>query len=139
MADTIKVVDGDIQISSASGRPSVVTGSMKLSQDIKEFFEVDVQPNGFGAGIERLVGLIQLSDDLFVTLVERQIKDGMDRFIYAQNANPNTPRTDAERIVNVTGVMIQRDPSDQTTFYFRANLITKDGKQQSITSSTRVK
>ena len=134
----MKVYQGDIMVSSATGKPILITDSVKLSQDISEFFTVDVQPNGFGAGIEKLIGLVQLSEDIFVTMTERQIKDGLAQFIALQKANSNIPRSTKERIVRVTGILIQRDPSDPTAFYFRVNFVTQDGQQQSATSSVRI-
>jgi hypothetical protein len=112
-----------------------VSEAAKLDQDINEFFEVNTLPNGFGAGIERLIGLVSLSEDMFVTMTERQIREGLQQFIYLQQSNLAIPRSAKEKIVKVTSILIQRNPLDPTMFYFRVNFVTQDGQQQSATSS----
>lgn len=138
MSMTLKITQGDITISSATGKPITISDSSKLSQDITEFFGVDIQPSGFGAGIEKLIGLVQLSEDVFVTMTERQIRSGLQQFILLQNSNLNIPRPTKEKIAKVTGIFVQRNPSDPTAYYFRVNFVTQDGQQQSATSSIRV-
>lgn len=138
MSKTLKVQNGDIVISSSNGRPISIDDSSKLSQDIYEFFNVNVTPTGFGAGIENLIGMVEISENMFVTLVERQITDGLSRFIALQRSNQSIPRSIRELVSRVTGILVQRNPTDPTSYYFRVNFITKDGEQRSITTTVSV-
>lgn len=135
MSQTLKIVNGDVVINSASGRPISVSNEIKLRQDIKEFFSIDVQPSGFGSGLEQLIGLVEISPDAFITMADRQIRDGISEFMRLQVAEQRIFRPGTESILGISGVIIERDTTDPTRFYFRVNFITTDGKQFSITNS----
>lgn len=134
MASTLKIQDGDVMISSANGRPITITGQQKTSQDIKEFFTINIQANGFGAGIEQLIGALSSGSSL-TGVVDRQIVDGINDFIDLQRSDPSIPRTADETIVGVTDVQTTQDPSDPTKYYFTANVITLSGKAYPIVIS----
>lgn len=134
MSSTFKVTNGDVIINQSNGRPSLIANRDKLRQDIKEFFSVNIMPNGFGSGIEQLIGLIEISPDAFVTMTDRQIRDGVNEFIRLQVSDYRIPRSIDERIIGVSGVIVERDTSDLTKFYFRVNFITADGKQYSVSN-----
>jgi hypothetical protein len=127
MAQTLKVVNGDVVVSSATGRPTLISGSPKLSQDIYEFFTVDVQPNGFGAGLEQLIGIVEVSPDMFMSMGDRQIREGFVRFLGLINNNPKIGRTPSEQIANITNITFSVDNTDPTRFYFNANIVTRNG------------
>jgi hypothetical protein len=127
MAQTFKVVDGDIVISGATGRPTLISGATKLRQDIKEFFTVDILPNGFGSGLEQLIGVVESSPDMFMSMGDRQIRDGLVKFINLIRGNTLIARTPAEIITNVTNIIFSVDTTDPTKFYFNANFVTQDG------------
>lgn len=127
MAQTFKMVNGDMAVSDATGRPTLVSGAIKLNQDIKEFFTVDILPNGFGSGLEQLIGIVEASPDMFMSMGDRQIRDGLVRFINLIRGNTLIARTPAEIIVNVTNIMFSVDNTDPTKFYFNANFVTQNG------------
>ena len=56
MSSTFLVVAGDWVVDSATGRPELVSDGAKLVQDIQENLTIFVQPNGFGAGLDGLLG-----------------------------------------------------------------------------------
>jgi len=134
MAQTFKVVDGDIVISNATGRPTFVSGAIKLSQDIKEFFTVDILPNGFGSGLEQLIGVVESSPDMFMSMGDRQIREGLLKFVNLIRGNTLIARTPAEIIVNVTNIMFSVDNTDPTKFYFNANFVTQNGATIPVSS-----
>lgn len=136
MATTFMVQDGDIIVSSSTGRPILVSGVAKLQQDLDEFFNIDVQPNGFGAGLDRLVGLVPYGGDALVTsMAEQQITDGLADFRRLQRSNSTIPRTSDERIVGAKYIQVQQDNNDQTKFYFVVNVVTESGKVVSSTTT----
>lgn len=128
MARTFKVQNGDIMVSAANGRPTLVEGIEKLRQDIVEFFTVSITPTGFGAGLEQLIGLISMGSHAFTSIADKQIRDGIVEFRKLQRSNTNIPRTPDERIVGVTGVQVEQDSEDPTKYFFRANIVTESGK-----------
>jgi hypothetical protein len=134
MAQTFKVVNGDIVISGATGRPTFVSGAIKLSQDIKEFFTVDILPNGFGSGLEQLIGIVESSPDMFMSMGDRQIREGLLKFVNLIRGNTRIARTPAEIIINVTNIMFSVDNTDPTKFYFNANFVTQNGASIPISS-----
>jgi hypothetical protein len=135
MAQTFLIQNGDWVVSSASGRPIVISGPEKTKQDIKEFFEIDIQPNGFGAGITSLVGMVAKTGSDMSGLIDRQITDGIAHFRSIQIADVNTPRTADERIFGVTNIRASQDRSDPTKYTFGANVVTESGKTIPVTFS----
>lgn len=127
MSDTFQINNGDVIVSSTNGRPILISDSLKLSQDVKEFFTVNVLPNGWGAGVEQLVGIVEVSHSVFVSMADKQISDGLDTFISLQNSEPRIPRLPQERILAITNLNVDSDSTDQTKFYFRANIVTEAG------------
>jgi hypothetical protein len=126
LAQTFKIIDGDFVENQATGRFSLISGRSKLSQDITEFFEVDIQPNGFGAGIEQLVGLVDESS-MIISVADRQIRDGLRSFINLIRTNPAVQRQANERIIGISNIVISVDSTDQTKYYFSANIMTEGG------------
>lgn len=128
MSMTLKVVDGDVLVSSSSGRPITIKDNAKLKQDIKEFFEVYVLPNGFGAGIEELVGIVQFDRSAFVTVAQQNIAEGLRRFIALQGENASIPRPNSELVYSFNNLIVESDTTDPTKFYFTVNILTKAGE-----------
>jgi hypothetical protein len=129
MSQTFQIFKGDIITSSSNGRPILTQDAQKLRQDVQEFFTVDVQPNGWGAGIEQLVGIVELSTDVFVSIADKQMRDGLDVFKALQNSELRIPRSLSERILSITGLQVDVSPTDPTTFFFRVNINTEGGPQ----------
>lgn len=125
MATSIKVVNGDISINTSSGRPTIISGTAKLKQDLNEFFNVDIMPSGFGCGLERLIGTLESGQGM-LGLLDRYITDGIAEFMNIQQSD-TTPRTPSELISSVNGIQSSVDPADPTRFYFKINIVTQDG------------
>lgn len=58
MTATLKLTNGDVSFSSATGRPFLLTGTDKFKQDIRENLDSAQQTDGTGAGLEDLIGLL---------------------------------------------------------------------------------
>ncbi len=129
MSISLKVTSGDVTINATNGRPSTISDSAKLRQDITEFFTVDIQPSGFGSGIEQLIGVVELSPGMFVSLVDRQIRDGFEVFKALQNSDLRIVRSADEKLLAVTYLTVDQNPSDPTSYYYRVNLVTEKGTQ----------
>lgn len=129
MSQTFKVQLGDVIINGANGRPTMVVDDIKLRQDVTEFFTIEVLPNGFGAGLEQLIGVVEVSSDVFVSLADQQIRSGFDTFKSLQGEDARIPRSSGEKLFNVTYLTVEKDPSDPTRYWFRTNLVTEKGTQ----------
>lgn len=123
MAISLQVLNGDILISSASGRPITVTGPTKLSQELSEFFQVNIMPNGFGSGLEQLVGLVPYAGDVIVGITDRQIRSGIDTFIQLQSSD-GIARSPSEIVTGVTQIIVQQDTQDPTKYLYFVNITT---------------
>jgi len=138
MSKTFRVRNADISITAYGGRPELVSDNVKLRQDILEFFSVNVMPNGFGSGIEQLVGIADSGEAMFISLVHNNIREGLDNFIRLQNSDPAISRPKSERISSISGLVVSRDTVDKTKYLFQVNFITVDGKSLSFSHSTTV-
>ena len=127
MAQTLKITDGDWTASAATGRPILITGALKLKQDIKEFFTIQVLPNGFGAGLEQLIGIVEVSQDIFTSITDKQIREGLSTFISLIKADPRINRTAPERIVGMSNLKVSAHQTDPTMYIFTVNIITENG------------
>lgn len=132
MSYTLKISNGDVVNNKASGRPDTVSDAIKLRQDIIEFFNIQVLPNGFGAGLDQLIGLTEIGAQVYTSMADRQIRDGLQEFISLQKSDSRIPRLPEERIVNITGLLIEQDPTDPTKYVFTVNFITEDGQAKSM-------
>jgi len=128
MSTTLKIHDGDVVISSASGRPLTVSDRSKLKQDIREFFTVNIQPNGFGAGLDELVGIMISDPTAMVSIAYQNVSEGLSRFAALQRENGDIIRPDIELIQSFNGLRVEADTTDPTKFYFSVNIITRSGE-----------
>lgn len=127
MAQTFLIQNGDWVVSSASGRPITITSSVKVKQDVQEFFSIAIQPSGFGAGIDDLVGVVVNNGAEMVGLVDKHIADGISDWVNLQKADTNTPRTPDELISGETNLSVSQDPEDPTRYNFYVNIVTESG------------
>lgn len=127
MAQTLKITGGDWDAAPSTGRPILIEGRSKLKQDIAEFFTIQVLPNGFGTGLEQMIGLVEISQDMFVSVIDKQIREGLNKFIDLIRADVRIPRTAGERIVSMSNLKVSASPTDPTLYIFSVNIITEDG------------
>lgn len=132
MSITMKVSKGDVVINGATGRPTTVADKVKIRQDVSEFFSVEVQPSGFGAGIDQLIGLVELSPDMFTSMTDQQIRSGIELFRSLQQIESRIPRPAGEKIVGLTFLRVEKDKDDPTKYVFMANIVTEDGVEVPI-------
>jgi len=137
MATTLKMLNGDVDINSSSGRPNVITGEPKTRQDIQEFFSINVLENGFGSGIEQLIGSTGSNDTTMVSLVSRQIRLGIGSMIQIQQSDSRISRPPEERVSGIGSVAVAIDPEDPTRIFFRVNILTDGGAPLSISTSVQ--
>jgi hypothetical protein len=132
MSQTLKIESGDVVIAGSTGRPVMTIDANKIRQDLTEFFTVEVLPNGFGAGLEQLIGVVEISPDVFVSLANRQIRDGFDTLKSLQSLDRRISRPPGERLLALSYLTVEKDPSNPTQYWVRANFVTEQGMQLAL-------
>jgi len=126
MSKTFLIQSGDIILSSSTSRPIMITDRDKLSQDLAEATSISVQANGFGFGLDNLIG--QLADPISLrTDLSRRIRDGVDAIKRLQNQYVRTARPDNERISRLVRVDVNQVASTKTTYVARFDVLTVSG------------
>lgn len=111
MTTTFKMRDannnptGDWVLLSKTGRPDTVTGRAKLEQDIQEDLSIDTQPNGFGAGLDVLIGQ-DVDPFIFRLQVQRQIRASLAAMQRLQDQFLAARRPATERIAAIISLFV---------------------------------
>jgi hypothetical protein len=132
MSKTFKIESGDVSLSSATGRPITIQNESKLKQDIQEFFSIEVLPNGFGSGLEQLIGIVEINQAAFAGIAARQISDGMTEYINLQKSEPRIQRSIEERVIGFNNFSVEVSPNDPTKFIFRINIKSAAGRSTPV-------
>jgi hypothetical protein len=128
MASTFLIADGDISYS-AAGSPNMVDGKTKTRQDLGEMLAIDTQPDGFGAGIIRIIDLNDLDDGLNANLelrVRQRLSDAARRFIALQRGSTSN-RVPSEIVARVVNLDVGQSQADPRTYRWRIDFQTQDG------------
>lgn len=129
---TLKLVNGDIPVGRATGRPLTIQGAEKFSQDVREALDV----------LANLNGVIGIVGDVFSLRAEisRRVSTAFDTYKAMQDAVQRTTRPVEERFSRVVQVNIfpLRDPTSgtlaATSFAYRVDVLSvKGGKTASLT------
>ena len=128
MTYTIQIDHGDWRFDEATGQVVEVEGQKKTSQDIREFLTVEVLANGFGAGLDELLGYVD--EPLVIqALMRSNISQGITRIQQLQARYQRAQRTGSERISGLAELVVGPSSRDQKTgFVFRVKVQTFDGK-----------
>lgn len=133
MSETFEIKNGDVVISSATGRPFTVERAKKFKQDALENLSTEVQANGTGAGLDetipKLGDVFSLRADVSRNVVEsfaalKRVQQETQRFDRARN----------ERVgrVALCAVLPLRDPStgqvSLTAYSYRVDLLSEEGE-----------
>jgi hypothetical protein len=93
------MVAGDIVIN-PDGRPNLITGQQKLSQDVVEILLVGRTDEGYGAGLGDMIGTIQ---GFVPASLGLRILTALEYYQGLQSTQPNvSPSEQLRRVVNVT-------------------------------------
>jgi hypothetical protein len=131
MTQTFQIVNGDVAISSSTGRPIMAAGKAKLRQDLQEAGTIEVQPNGFGFGLESVIGLVGDSVSLKVE-ISRRIRNGITAMIRLQQQIQRAQRTSDEIIARLTRVAVAPiirpglSTTAATAFSFQYDVLTQE-------------
>ncbi|APU88896.1 hypothetical protein Rctr197k_077 [Virus Rctr197k] len=105
MSRTFQVTNGDWVLDRRVGRPVMVSGRAKLQQDIREDLSIATQPNGFGAGLDDLVGL-DIDPAGFKIEVQRRVRDSVTALQRLQDRYLSSQRSAQERVAGISKLTV---------------------------------
>ena len=123
MSQTFQMQNGDWVLS--RGRPVLVADRQKLEQDLQENLSIATQPNGFGAGLDALLG----NDTTlysFRSTVQQNIRASIVSMQRLQDQYLASVRPNTERILGISSLTVS--PADlglgsaQTAYVFRLSV-----------------
>jgi hypothetical protein len=136
VSTTLLIQDGDWVINPANGRPITISDRDKLRQDLREGLSIAIQPNGFGAGLDDLMGR-PTGVFQFRIEVQRRIRGFVlalqriqDQFLPAQR--PNTERIQAISSLLVQNVDLGAGAPAKTGYMFQLKVRPVQGTNVSI-------
>jgi phage baseplate assembly protein W len=130
MTVTVRVVDGDAVLNRATGRPELIQDRPKLRQDVRQMLSQRTNVDGFGAGLDELIG--QPSDPFAIRAqISTRVRSGVRAFQSLQDRFHFASRTAEERLLRVAnlrvGLASQNGQLSRTTFAFRLDVLSAAG------------
>ena len=104
---TLQIDDGDWAWDESTGRPKTVADGAKLLQDLEECMTISIQTNGFGAGIEEIVGTVPASVPAAALEVQLRATRAIQRLIQLQRQGQFAARPQNERVSRVDAFSAQ--------------------------------
>lgn len=105
MSTTMQMLGGDVLLDGNTGRPKLVAGSTKLRQDLDVAVSTRVRSNGYGMGLDGIVGRVGDRYSLQSEITQR-ITRGMNSIKSLQAQYGRNARSDAERISRVNEISV---------------------------------
>jgi hypothetical protein len=127
MSQTLRIVDGQIDIDSATGQINVVAGDRKAGQDMAECLLQDYLSDiDYGSYLRSLtVSAVPGAGELFI---RHYIADAIQRLQAKQQQDPYL--TAEEQIVDIIRLDVSNDGNDQDVFF--VSVATASGQVTSI-------
>jgi hypothetical protein len=130
MTVTVRVVNGDVVLNRATGRPELIQDRPKLRQDVRQMLSQRTSPDGFGTGLDELIG--KPSDPFAIRAqISTRVRSGVRAMQSLQDRFHFASRTREERLVRVAnlrvGLASQNGQLSRTTFTFRLDVLSAAG------------
>jgi hypothetical protein len=126
MSTTFKIQDGDFVDNSATGRPIMLMDRDAVKQSIGENLSIKTLSNGFGAGIQGLVGTIPVDDTTMTMMLDSKIRNSITAMISLQTQNDVT-RTTTEKLTGISFLKVVQDTSDPRRYLYYLDVATVAG------------
>lgn len=139
MTATFKIQDGDVVVSSSSGRPSLVVDKPKLRQDVRQM--LGQRGGTIGVGLDDVVGIVA---DAFVIRadISRRIRRGVSVIQTLQDRFHANQRSPEERISGIAslqvGGTVQNGQSSRTDYAFRVSISSVAGTLTTMSGAVQV-
>jgi hypothetical protein len=128
MTRTLKIVNGDVAVSAASGRLTSIEDLDKARQTVSRMLGLDA-PNG--AGINEVIGTVPDSEFALSTAVQRNIRGEFSRVVELQTRAQIGDRTLAERLISIASIFVVPakfgSGSSKTGYALRVDALTASG------------
>lgn len=105
MRDANNNPTGDWVLDTKTGRPQTVSDRAKLEQDIQENLSIATQPNGFGAGLDALIGQ-DVDPFVFRLQVQQQVRSSIAAMQGLQSQYLFAQRPATEQIAAITNLVV---------------------------------
>lgn len=144
MATTFKILNGDVVLSQATGRPTLIGNSIdnntvtrnstesknKIRQDLVRGLSLERVRTGTTANIRSIIGTVpQFGASAVALLVDRQIRDMISSIVRQQSKRPNV-RPPNEKIKAISTLQVfpnKQSNNTKTSFRFRLGVQSQDG------------
>jgi len=134
MTKTFQIASGDWVIDRSTGRPKTISDTEKLKQDVKECLSIARQSNGFGAGLEDIVGIVA-EPIVAQSMITRSVNASMTSMRDLQYSNQYADRTLKERIERVAALSVTARGEDKVSYLFRVDVVSEDGVRLVLSGS----
>lgn len=136
MTSTFKIVRGDVVIDRTTGRPVQVENREKLRQDVAQLLTQRPNSDGFGAGLDDLIG-IPTDPYTIRAQISRNIRASVRVMQQLQDQFHYTKRTKEERLQTIASLTVgesqQNGQPARTTFAFRLSVLSVAGFEVPVT------
>jgi hypothetical protein len=122
MSQTFRIVNGDWVISPA-GTTELVSDLPKLGQDFSELLTINPMPNGFGAGLESVIGTVGVPTTIAAALDSR-IRSAIQRWQVLQQRQ-RAVRSLRERVAGIATLRVQ-PPVEKVNYAFSVAINSED-------------
>jgi len=135
MTMTFEIANGDVVLDTQNGQPKEVTGKVKTRQDLKEVLSIETKYDGFGAGLDDIVGtMMPLGGFSLRAEITRKIRGTIAVMQSLQNQFQRQYRTNDEIIYGVANLQVVavRDNTgalSKTDSSFSVDILTLEGAE----------
>lgn len=131
MSTTLLIKDGDWVINSATGRPMTIKDGPKFKQDLACNFTTSTRFNGFGAGLEELIGVVPRDPSVFTIMADQRLRKSLTSMQFLQRQITVIPRPDNELIASIDAVYVVQDTGDPRVYKYFVSITTVQGQKLS--------
>lgn len=122
MSQTFRIQNGDWVIA-PSGQTQMVSDLPKLSQDFSELLTIEPTANGFGAGLEALIGVVG-TPSVIASNLERGIQNAIQRWQVLQQRQRSI-RPAKERVAGIAALRVGV-PEEKVNYNFFVAINSED-------------
>lgn len=136
---TLLIVDGDV-VMNANGQPTLLSeATKKVRQDLSEMLAIEIQDDGFGAGIVSMLtdeGIQSSNVSSVEFLLREKLYSAAQRFMALQKTNLSN-RDPYEIIVKIPYIDVLQDRVDPRLYRWRIDYLSQ-AEERSRTLSGRI-
>ena len=125
MTMTFQIKNGDLVLA-GSGRPRLLADNEKLSQDLMQMLGQSPDVEGFGAGLDQLIGMDGDPFGLSASISGR-IYDSVSAYQEIQQRYQLGARTSEEMLSYIARLVVSLSERGKTTFNFRFDAVSVAG------------